>query len=355
MTGGCSHLDSIQFVELPEIIAGCEECLASGGRWVHLRMCQSCGHIGCCDDSPSKHAIRPRPRHRTPRHPLRRAWRGLELLLRRRHHLRCQPMMCRPRRHRMRRRMSSRNKKRQAIDRGCQRADPGLLRARRATRTEKDCEQPRQIKEHAMSTIHLHQTTTATPEQFVAALTDFGPGRSKLFGNSADDYLKVHDQGPGHADVTEGSEAVWERLQYDWSDPNRVVMTTTDSNIWGGRSGHTYTFTRQPDGTTDRRCRRGARGQELQGTGARAGARDHRKGQIGRGATTNRQGYRGPERGGEGDGVRLAARTNARSSCSTAASPGLGSGPDPDHVARYIHGSRLASSDPDGNGWLLQG
>jgi hypothetical protein len=102
-----------------------------------------------------------------------------------------------------------------------------------------------------MSTIHLNQTTTATPEQFVAGLTDFGPGRSKLFGNSADEYLKVHDQGPGQADVTEGSRGIWERLQYDWSDPNRVVMTTTDSNVWGGSSGHTYTFTRQPDGVTD--------------------------------------------------------------------------------------------------------
>jgi hypothetical protein len=60
------------------------------------------------------------------------------------------------------------------------------------------------IKKHAMSTIHLHETTTATPEQFVAGLTDFGPGRSKLFGNSADEYLKVHDQCPGQADVTEG-------------------------------------------------------------------------------------------------------------------------------------------------------
>jgi hypothetical protein len=46
-----------------------------------------------------------------------------------------------------------------------------------------------------MSTIHLHETTTATPVQFVAGLTDFGPGRSKLFGRSADDYLEVHDQG----------------------------------------------------------------------------------------------------------------------------------------------------------------
>jgi len=102
-----------------------------------------------------------------------------------------------------------------------------------------------------MSTIHLHQNTTATPEEFVAALTDFGPGRSKLFGNSADGYLKVHDQGQGQADVTEGSSGIWERLHYDWSDPNHVVLTTTDSNTWGGRSGHTDTFTRQPNGTAD--------------------------------------------------------------------------------------------------------
>jgi hypothetical protein len=102
-----------------------------------------------------------------------------------------------------------------------------------------------------MPTIHLRQTTTATPEQFLAGLTDFGPGRSKLFGNSADGYLKVHEQGPTEADVTEGSGGIWERLHYDWSDPNRVVLTTTDSNVWGGASGHTYTFTRHPNGTTD--------------------------------------------------------------------------------------------------------
>jgi len=102
-----------------------------------------------------------------------------------------------------------------------------------------------------MATIHLHQTTTATPAQFIAGLTDFGPGRSKLFGNSSDDYLKVHDQGPDQADVTEGSNGIWERLHYDWSNPNRVVLTTTDSNAWGGNSGHTYTFTPHPDGTTD--------------------------------------------------------------------------------------------------------
>jgi hypothetical protein len=102
-----------------------------------------------------------------------------------------------------------------------------------------------------MPTIHFTKTTTATPEQFVAGLTDFGPGRQELFGNSADGYLNVHSQSPGHADVTEGSRGTWERLEYDWSDPDRVVLKTTDSNAWGGQSGHTYTFTRKPDGTTD--------------------------------------------------------------------------------------------------------
>ena len=102
-----------------------------------------------------------------------------------------------------------------------------------------------------MSTIHLHQTTTLTPEQYTAGLTDFGPGRAKLFGRSADEYLKVHHRGPSEADVTEGSGGIWERLHYDWSDPNHVVLTTTDSNLWGGASGHTYNLTRQPNGTTE--------------------------------------------------------------------------------------------------------
>jgi hypothetical protein len=107
------------------------------------------------------------------------------------------------------------------------------------------------LKGVSMATIHMHQTTTSTPEQFLAALIDFGPNRSKVWGNSADDYLKVHRRGPSDADVTEGSGGVWERLHYDWSDPRRVVMKTTDSNTWGGDSGHTYTFTRRPDGKTD--------------------------------------------------------------------------------------------------------
>jgi hypothetical protein len=53
------------------------------------------------------------------------------------------------------------------------------------------------------------------------------------------------------ADVTEGSGGIWERLHYDWSDPDHGVLTTTDSNMWGGASGHEYIFTRHPNGTTD--------------------------------------------------------------------------------------------------------
>src|SRR6185503_8353644 len=102
-----------------------------------------------------------------------------------------------------------------------------------------------------MSTIHLHQTTTLTPAQYVAGLTDFGPDRSKVFGNSADEYLRVHSKGTHDADVTEGSGGIWERLRYDWYDPNRVFLTSTDFHTWGGASGYVYTFPPQPNGTTE--------------------------------------------------------------------------------------------------------
>ena len=52
----CDHVDTIQ--ELAPSGDGCVECLELGGHWVHLRMCQSCGHIGCCDSSPNTHATK---------------------------------------------------------------------------------------------------------------------------------------------------------------------------------------------------------------------------------------------------------------------------------------------------------
>jgi uncharacterized UBP type Zn finger protein len=54
----CTHLDTIQITELPEEVEGCEECLATGGEWLHLRICLECGHVGCCDDSPNRHATK---------------------------------------------------------------------------------------------------------------------------------------------------------------------------------------------------------------------------------------------------------------------------------------------------------
>jgi hypothetical protein len=51
----CTHLDQIK-VEAEPSAGGCEECIRDGGRWVHLRMCRVCGHVGCCDSSPAKHA-----------------------------------------------------------------------------------------------------------------------------------------------------------------------------------------------------------------------------------------------------------------------------------------------------------
>ena len=53
----CTHLDLVRDVS-PNTPGGCEECLKTGGRWVHLRLCLTCGHVGCCDQSPGRHASR---------------------------------------------------------------------------------------------------------------------------------------------------------------------------------------------------------------------------------------------------------------------------------------------------------
>lgn len=52
----CTHLDQVQITQLPEAVDGCEDCLLTGEQWLHLRICLQCGHVGCCDDSPNRHA-----------------------------------------------------------------------------------------------------------------------------------------------------------------------------------------------------------------------------------------------------------------------------------------------------------
>jgi uncharacterized UBP type Zn finger protein len=65
MADTCTHLDQIK--DVPPSGDGCVECLQTGDWWVHLRMCTTCGHVGCCDDSPNRHATK---HYRATQHPI---------------------------------------------------------------------------------------------------------------------------------------------------------------------------------------------------------------------------------------------------------------------------------------------
>ena len=65
MATQCTHADQIR--EVTPSAQGCEECLAMGDRWVHLRLCLTCGHVGCCDSSKNKHATK---HFHTTNHPI---------------------------------------------------------------------------------------------------------------------------------------------------------------------------------------------------------------------------------------------------------------------------------------------
>lgn len=70
MAQQCKHLADVRDVE-PGTPDGCEECLEMGSEWVHLRLCLHCGHVGCCDDSPNRHATK--HFHKT-KHPIMRSF-----------------------------------------------------------------------------------------------------------------------------------------------------------------------------------------------------------------------------------------------------------------------------------------
>jgi uncharacterized UBP type Zn finger protein len=65
MSDDCTHVDLATPVE--PSATGCEDCLRTGSRWVHLRLCMTCGHVGCCDTSPNRHAT---AHWRTTEHPV---------------------------------------------------------------------------------------------------------------------------------------------------------------------------------------------------------------------------------------------------------------------------------------------
>jgi len=71
----CAHLRAAKD-HVPKTPDGCEECLASGDSWVHLRLCLACGHVGCCDDSPNRHATK---HYRKTAHPVIRSFEPGEL------------------------------------------------------------------------------------------------------------------------------------------------------------------------------------------------------------------------------------------------------------------------------------
>lgn len=68
MPGTCAHLDQVR--EPSPNSDGCEECLKMGDSWVHLRLCEICGHVGCCDSSKNKHATK---HFRKTKHPIMRS------------------------------------------------------------------------------------------------------------------------------------------------------------------------------------------------------------------------------------------------------------------------------------------
>lgn len=102
-----------------------------------------------------------------------------------------------------------------------------------------------------MASLRFQHTTSVTVEEFISALTNFGPERARIWSNSQPEYLELHEQGDNWAVLTEGSNflgGAWERVRYDWSQPDKIIIETLDSNIWTKGSGWSYHFRETPDG-----------------------------------------------------------------------------------------------------------
>ncbi len=102
-----------------------------------------------------------------------------------------------------------------------------------------------------MPTIKVSVTTTLSPEEVLARLTDFGPARADAWSTVDAAGLTVHDQGPDWAEVTEGNKLGWERERYTWNaEAGTVTAVTLESNLWKAGNGWDYIIT--PDGTGSR-------------------------------------------------------------------------------------------------------
>jgi hypothetical protein len=120
-----------------------------------------------------------------------------------------------------------------------------------------------------MAHVRFRIETKLAPGAVVAALTDFGPGRSKVWPNIDAEHFKLHDEGPGWADVTEGSSVaggVWERERYTWDGTAGVVtVETIDSNTWGPGSRWDYRLNPTAQGGTNIEVSVERRGKGLKG------------------------------------------------------------------------------------------
>jgi hypothetical protein len=97
-----------------------------------------------------------------------------------------------------------------------------------------------------MARVHFELETSLAPQAVLGVLTDFSERRAEVWPNIDRDHFKVHGQGPGWADVTEGSArggGIWERNRYEWLPAaDRVTVTTTESNTWKPGSRWDYRF-----------------------------------------------------------------------------------------------------------------
>ena len=105
-----------------------------------------------------------------------------------------------------------------------------------------------------MTTVNFKLQSQLAPDAVLSALTDFGPSRSEVWPNVDSAHFKVHGQGPGWAEITEGSSVaggVWERERYSWDAAARTMaIETLDSNVWGPGSRWDYRLTPDAAGGT---------------------------------------------------------------------------------------------------------
>ena len=105
-----------------------------------------------------------------------------------------------------------------------------------------------------MTTVNFKLQSQLAPDAVLSALTDFGPSRSEVWPNVDSAHFKVHGQGPGWAEITEGSSVaggVWERERYSWdAAAHTVAVETLDSNVWGPGSCWNYRLTPGSGGGT---------------------------------------------------------------------------------------------------------